>query len=249
MPIYLGIVYAQCDRQKGHYTSKTDFLKISFSDRWQLTVGRRVVDSTAMKSSPVVAPAGGGGHSQQNGGPAGGGVDSHNSHPPRQQQHRPDPQHQQQQQSAATAASLLQKSDPANKTGGSGGMSGPCYEKPQGVQHTLQVPPTAAPRRSMSGQAGPPSAAQRGAAGAASRRTRFALQVRRNFYISFHIWKIIKIRTENTFYVLFTYISAECRTGVHHGMLCVAARKHSVNCCQCTSTGYFYCTVQYIFVD
>jgi hypothetical protein len=135
-----------------------------------------------MKNSPVVA--GGGGHSQQNGG----GVDSHNSHPPRQQQHRPDSHHQQQQQqqSAATAAaSLLQKSDPANKTGGSGGMSGPCYEKPQGVQHTLQVPPTAAPRRSLSGQAGPPSAAQRGAAGAASRRTRFALQVRRIFMYNF----------------------------------------------------------------
>jgi hypothetical protein len=148
-----------------------------------------------MKSSPAVA-AGGGGHSQQNGGPAGGGVDSHNSHPPRQQQHRPDPQHHQPQpqQSAATAGA--QKSDPANK---SGGMSGPCYEKPQGVQHTLQVPPTAAPRRSMSGQAGPPSAAQRGAAGAASRRTRFALQVRRIFmynFISKHLLKLgLKIRS------------------------------------------------------
>jgi hypothetical protein len=151
-----------------------------------------------MKSSLVVA-GGGGGHSQQNGGPAGGGVDSHNSHPPRQQQHhRPDPQHhqpQQQQQSAASAAaSQLQKSDPASKTGGSvaatGGLGGPCYEKPQGVQHTLQVPPTAAPRRSMSGQAGPPSAAQRGAAGAASRRTRFALQVRKIFKYNF-IYKIL----------------------------------------------------------
>jgi hypothetical protein len=203
-----------------------------------------------MKSSPVVA--GGGGHSQQNGGPAGGGVDSHNSHPPRQQQHhRPDPQHnQQQQQSAATAAaSLLQKSDPANKTGGGGGLGGPCYEKPQGVQHTLQVPPTAAPRRSMSGQAGPPSAAQRGAAGAASRRTRFALQVRRIFmynFISKHLLKLgLKIRS------VFSVISAECRAGLHHGMLyvCVAAGKHSVNFCQCTSTGYFYCTVQHIFGD
>jgi hypothetical protein len=198
-----------------------------------------------MKSSPVVA-GGGGGHSQQNGGV----VDSPHSHPPRQQQHRPDPHHQQQQQQQqSAAASLLQKSDPANKTGGSvaasGGMSGPCYEKPQGVQHTLQVPPTAAPRRSMSGQAGPPSAAQRGAAGAASRRTRFALQVRRIFIYHFISGKLLKL----VLYVLHIFQQNAGQVYITVCYVCVAAAKHSVNCCQCTSTGYFYCTVQYIFVD
>jgi hypothetical protein len=94
---------------------------------------------------------------------------------------------------SVAAAGGQPRNEATDKSGGNGttsvgggvGLSaagGPCYEKPPGVQHTLQVPPTAAPRRSV-GQSGPPTAAQRGAAGAASRRTRFALQVYFHIYL------------------------------------------------------------------